>query len=244
MPKQIVIGREGNQPFALNDPKVSGRHAVLIVHENGALQLADTNSTNGTFIYNGQTFARIMPGKAYNVSPDSMIRLGPETQFHVRRLIPGFIIEKPVKDPLPPVKPKRYDISRLRLLYDDYHEKKINLDSKSDSINGMRSMIMLISMATGGCSGVLADLFGLSNNKLMSTLLGVGIGLTLVIVLNYVIKSRQEKVRRDRQANEHDFAVNYCCPGCRLPFKGKVYENILAEGKCPKCKAEYYESHR
>ena len=80
------------------------------------------------------------------------------------------------------------------------------------------------------------------NSEVYSLLLGVGLAAVLFFILWYSINQHQSKIIRQRTQNEHDYAVKYCCPECHTSFKGKVYENILAEGRCPKCKAEYYES--
>lgn len=89
MTKQIVIGKEGNQPFAIPDPKVSRRHAVLYVDEQGGrMMLMDIGSTNGTYLFNGNQFVRMTANQQYPVSGDTMIQLGPETRFHVKNCWP------------------------------------------------------------------------------------------------------------------------------------------------------------
>lgn len=257
MPRQIIIGRQGNQPFALNDPKVSSRHAVLVVHENGQLQLMDTNSTNGTFIYNGRDFARIQPQKSYTVTADSMIQLGPETRFHVRKLLagqPGSVGQpQPPVHPgakgqngaKPPQPPKRRDISHLRKISDRYTERKMELEAKSANINSMRSLTLVASLVAGGGGGLLAENLGFgADNKAASWILGIVLALVLIVVLMLIISNRSQKLMRQRNENEHDYAVKYCCPECGVSFRGKVYENILSEHRCPKCKTEYYEAPR
>jgi len=46
----FTIGRSGSNSVIVADPKVSGTHATLIVHSNGDLGIADSGSTNGTFV--------------------------------------------------------------------------------------------------------------------------------------------------------------------------------------------------
>ena len=41
---QIIIGKEGNQPFQIGDPKVSRQHAILNIEEvSKEMQLIDNN---------------------------------------------------------------------------------------------------------------------------------------------------------------------------------------------------------
>lgn len=243
--KQIIIGKEGNQPFQIGDPKVSRRHAILNIDEvSKQMQLIDNNSTNGTYIYNGSGFVRLYANQPYPVTLDTMIQLGTETRFHVRRLLPPQTAPTPQKPKEKP-KPKRVDIRGLRRISEHYNNEKMRLDSKMNGVNGLRSATIIISLSsTMGGKLLAGQLLGenTENAEVYSWLFGVGLAAILFFILWYSINQRQSKILRQRTKNEHDYAVKYCCPECHTSFRGKVYENILAEGKCPKCKAEYYES--
>ena len=63
----------------------------------------------------------------------------------------------------------------------------------------------------------------------------------LLGLLMYIINTGNKKIMIQKRVNEHDYAVKYVCPECHVSFRGKIYENILAEKKCPRCKTEYYE---
>jgi pSer/pThr/pTyr-binding forkhead associated (FHA) protein len=69
---RISIGRTGSNDLVLNDTSVSKVHAALVVTGNGQLSLADTGSTNGTFI-NGE---RIAYGKATKLVEGDLVRFG------------------------------------------------------------------------------------------------------------------------------------------------------------------------
>lgn len=239
MPQQIIIGRSGNQPFPLNDPKISSRHAILHVYDGGQLQLVDTNSTNGTFIYNGQTFVRIQPHQPVNVTGDTMIQLGPESRFHVRKLL----TQGGGKQPQPPKpQPKRANIFHLRKISERYTEKKMELETKSASINGLRSLTIVASLFAGTGSAAIAEFLGIGEKDIiMKGLLGVCVAVALIAVLLTIINNRSKRLIRERQENEHKYAVKYVCPECGFSFRNKIYENILSERRCPKCKTEFYE---
>lgn len=250
MNRQIIIGKEGNQPFAICDPKVSRRHAFLNVDDNGNMQLVDNQSTNGTFIYSGSGFVRLYANQPYRVSADSMIQLGPDTRFHVRRLLSGHngatresgggnTVSPPRQDP---PKVKKIDVTGLRAVSDNYNTRKMELESKTGMINGLRSCTILVSMLAAGASGIISNKFNDSDNgQMISIALTVGIAALLIGVLLTVVNRYNRKLIQMRNDNEHDYAVRYCCPECGLSFRGKIYENILSERKCPRCKSEYYE---
>ena len=56
----IIIGKQGNQPFPLTESSISRHHAILHVDDKtGKVYLRDNNSTNGTYILNNNNFVRI-----------------------------------------------------------------------------------------------------------------------------------------------------------------------------------------
>ncbi|MCS6911670.1 MAG: FHA domain-containing protein [Myxococcales bacterium] len=57
----ITIGREGNDVNFPEDPFISGRHAQLLVLDDGTFQLTDLGSKNGTFV-RVQAMARLLHG--------------------------------------------------------------------------------------------------------------------------------------------------------------------------------------
>jgi len=241
--KQIIIGKEGNQPFSIGDPKVSRQHAILNIDEaSRRMLLIDNNSTNGTYIYNGGSFVRLYANQPCPVTPDTMIQLGTETRFHVRRLLQQ--PPTPVKPEKEKPKPKKVDIKELRRVSEHYHNEKMRLDAKDKSVSGLSSATMIVGSLVAVCSAVIPQIVETDNEqtKLFSTVIGFIFAIIFFITLRVYIGKQQKKIIRQRNKNEHDYAVKYCCPVCHASFKGKVYENILAEGRCPKCKAEYYES--
>lgn len=241
MGKQILIGKEGNQPFAIGDPKVSRRHAILAIEENGQLFLIDNNSTNGTYIYNGSAFVRIPPNHPYPVTPDAMIQLGTETRFHVRRLLPA--ATQPPQPPKQKPQPKRVDIKGLRHIAENYAERKMKLESKAGSVNSLRSCTILVSLVAAGGATLFSNFSDMDKNKaILASLVSLGIAIILMVVLLMLINRFNNRIIRERTANEKDYAVKYCCPECGVSFRGKMYENILAERQCPKCKTQYYDS--
>lgn len=240
MIRQIVIGKQGAQPFPINDPNVSRVHATLYIDDvSGVLTLVDS-STNGTFIYNGTQFIRIPPNKPVQVRPETMIRLGPETRFHVKRLLPAGIFgvngptvkEKPV--------PKKVNIKPLRDVSEEYLRRKSELDTKLNNLNGLRSLTIVLSTMASVGSAVLCNQLGLKDTDaaiFSGIMLVVLIG-TLLLFINHSVK----KISTAKNENERNYAVKYCCPQCHFSFRGKYYENILASGKCPNCKCEYHEA--
>ena len=69
---RLSVGRTGSNDLVIDDTSVSKIHGALSVDEHGALSIADTGSTNGTFI-NDQ---RIAYGKATRLVADDQVKFG------------------------------------------------------------------------------------------------------------------------------------------------------------------------
>jgi len=70
--QRLSIGRTGENDVLIDDNSISKMHAALLLNKEGSLVLADTGSTNGTFI-DGE---RIAYGKAYPIAPGQIVKLG------------------------------------------------------------------------------------------------------------------------------------------------------------------------
>lgn len=234
MPRKLVIGRSGNQPFPIVDLQVSNYHADLIIGDDYRLQIIDTESTNGTYIYNGREFLRIKEKTRYPVKKSTIIRLGPITQFHVSRLVPGL--------PDPPDDKGPVDISHLRKISDSYMEKKLELQAKLGNINSLRSLTFVVSIVAGGGGKALADVLGFGRrNEALTWVLSIALALVLIFVLLTLINRMNHKLLREQSENEKRYAMKYSCPKCGHSFKGLIYENILAGRRCPRCGTEFFE---
>lgn len=66
------VGRTGSSDLALDDVSISKIHASLVVSEDGILSVADTGSTNGTFIND----TRIAYGKAMRLDSKDRVKFG------------------------------------------------------------------------------------------------------------------------------------------------------------------------
>ena len=67
----IVLGREGSlASFFRDDPLVSRGHAQVYVADDGSVQVADLNSTNGTFV-NGEAIR-----SSTRLAGQDMLRIG------------------------------------------------------------------------------------------------------------------------------------------------------------------------
>jgi pSer/pThr/pTyr-binding forkhead associated (FHA) protein len=120
---RLSVGRTKENDIGLNDPSVSKIHASLAVDDNGTLLVADTGSTNGTFV-NGE---RIAYGKAVPLDESSEVRFGGvEVKFKPHQ------IPKPADLPVVPTEPAPIDDFQQTTRIDDLtmSEEDIPVDAK------------------------------------------------------------------------------------------------------------------
>lgn len=85
---RLTVGRSAGNDLPLDDISVSKMHASISVGDDGTLAVADTGSTNGTFI-DGE---RIAYGKAVSFNTANTVRFGTvEVRFQTER------IERPIQ---------------------------------------------------------------------------------------------------------------------------------------------------
>ncbi len=70
--KRYSVGRTRENDLSIDDTTVSKVHAALLLNSEGVIQVADTGSTNGTFINN----ERIGYGKAFPISDTDKVHFG------------------------------------------------------------------------------------------------------------------------------------------------------------------------
>lgn len=223
----VLVGKQGNQPFPLTDSTISRQHAIVHVDAGtGQIRLRDNNSTNGTWILANDGSFRRIAGEVL-VRPETTIRLGANFICTIKK-----IIEKPA--------PPAVDISHLRDYYDEYMENKLAIESKSANI----SMIRLLSMSIGSALGLLAmtllpaDFIG---DETMGKIFTAVATLVVLVLAWFIVSSMNNKLIRKKKENEEEFKRYYCCPKCGFHFGQKVYTNLIAEGRCPNnnCKAKF-----
>ncbi len=69
---RITVGRNAGNDLRIDDLSISKIHAAVVLNKNGLLSVADTGSTNGTFV----NAERIAYGKAIILAPGDKVKFG------------------------------------------------------------------------------------------------------------------------------------------------------------------------
>lgn len=236
--RQIIIGREGNQPFVITDGYVSRIHAIFSYEETTGVMTLTSKSKQGTYVRMGNNFQRI---EQCFVDATTVVRLGPYFTFSIGQLFQAAAKPKQQSVQRQPQKEK-VDIAYLRKVAENYEGTKLKLEQKQANINSLRTLSLVGSIAGGGITTILPKMFG--TDDMVYYLIGPVIAVIFMVSLMIYCSKANKDVIVMKSKNEKNYKIAYCCPNpkCHASLAGRLYENILAEGKCPKCKTEYYDS--
>lgn len=67
--RSLLLGRSAECDVVLEHPEISGRHAILAIHDDGSVEIQDVGSKNGVHV-NG---ARVLKSK---LKPGDVVKLG------------------------------------------------------------------------------------------------------------------------------------------------------------------------
>lgn len=228
---EIIIGKQGNQPFPITESSVSRRHAVFRYNkQSGKMTLTDTQSLNGTWLLGSDgVFHRITAETA--VTPQTLVRVGAKTTFHIKDLM------------VQPKEPEQaINVAPLRQVYERYQMRRVELENSASNLMMMRMAVVTVGGLIGTLAAVLLpeDFMG---DPTVGNVCKAVVTLVLVVVGLLAVSHKGHTVVEQRNMNERYFHKHYCCPKCGYHFGMKLYENILAEGRCPNhnCKAKFVE---
>ena len=258
--QSIIIGRQGQQPTAIDDLSVSKRHLSAAPMADGRWSIEDLGSTNGTYV-NG------LPVVTAIVNADTPLMLG-SLQTTLRQLLnlapaskakpaaaapkaaSSSAAAKPAPQPVSvhasnptpvPAEPAiaadgSVSIKHLEDVYEKYRHDTLAIARRRNHASVYRILPMAIGMP------LVMGLVGMFTTDIavkgvcMGGLMALGSALTLrMIPMGDRLAEEQFDINRR-------FQVDYCCPCCHN-FMGaaKPYEVLVKQGQCPFCKVKFRE---
>jgi pSer/pThr/pTyr-binding forkhead associated (FHA) protein len=219
---EVIIGRQvAKGEFLVEDKykSVSRSHAKIIRKKDG-LYIEDLDSANGTYV-NG---IRVRSKK---VGLSDVISLGGAKYYIVN-------LNNVVK--LLSMSDEEFScrIMELKQVYDDYQTESSRLQSKGQE--DMMTKRMLPTLLSGGIVSALGAILGSNEETKIMIVIG-GILLSVVVFImatKWATSSNQKMKEKLIQLNE-GFELDYVCPSCGASFRGRSWEFIKRQGKCPVC---------
>lgn len=212
--KEVIIGKEGTQRFAINGERVSRQHARITVTDSGDWILEDLNSTNGTYIINEDD--ELVQIKRMNITEFTRIVLADQTSMGFT-----FYAHHILEDD-----PKNYQQEFRQIL--QIHEKavieKANIDAKLQKKNMMKFLPGFVSALIGLVLTLLLPLH--------QKVYGVAVTAVFTTILQALINVYIGKDSKLRTFNSK-YAGKLNCPCCSKPLSEIEFKNQM----CSRCKA-------
>lgn len=224
---ETIIGRKGNQPFEITDPKVSSKHLKATMLDSGKIQIEDLGSTNGTFVDGVRIIKKV-------ISQDSVIMLGGAYRLRIGDVFKreGGVPEGEKlksKDSLPE------EFERLKAVYEDYEEAKIRIQQENARKQFLRSLPGVASTALFAFTFLLGDtVSGLKPFVGLIMLVGIGVS-------SLMAYKGQQSVPIKMEALNKQFMVDYVCPKCKSFLGFLPFEHLKNKGCCSMCKTKWSE---
>lgn len=229
---EIIVGRKGNQPFAITEKSVSGQHLKVTKLSDGNVEIEDLQSTNGTFVDGARIIKKI-------VSEDTMVTLGPTFQIRI-----GDVLQT-VKNPQSTGEgsssgqkgntPADYskEFAKLQEIYDNYQAEKIKLQQENAKKQFLRTLPGVASTVLFALTFLLGDSVN-AIKPFMGVIMIGGIGASSWLAF----KGQQDMPVKMERLNKQ-FMVDYVCPKCKSFLGFLPFENLKNRGCCTACKAKW-----
>lgn len=213
--KEIIIGRNGNQPFKITAEGVSVQHAQLTIRDDGKWLLKDLNSTNGTYIFNRDTHQFVRIGTK-TIDENTLIRLGPDDTMRCYQFTARQLVKKNQED-------FSAEFQELRQKWNEIQTKKENLERQAAR---MAFIPVGLSLMLIGFTCILPESW--SVDVRMNAIRGV---MLVPSLLSPFLNSSNKKRLK---ALGEEIRETFVCPNpdCGLPLS----EIEIKKGQCYKCK--------
>lgn len=224
---EIIVGREGDQPFTIDNAGVSRRHVKLTDCGNGSYIIEDLGSSNGTFVNDQKVIKR-------TITVTDKVRLGPTYALNFQQVFKKSK-QSPTTVSTEQKQPTRISIDNLRQIRERYEQGRIALKKEAASARVKRALPPLV--VTAGL--VLSTIFlGGETAGFLRPIFGV-VSLLLIGYTTYQYYKTQTKEPEKMEALKKQFQIDYVCPSCGAYLGDLPFETIRNQKKCNKCKTEW-----
>lgn len=218
---EVIIGRKGNQPFAITERTVSGKHLKATLLADGNIEIEDLDSTNGTYV-DGQRIVKKV------VSPDQMVLLGTVYQIRIGDAMgiapQGSVASNPEEVSA---------FAKLQKVYEDYEAAKVKIQQENAKKQFLRSLPGVASTVLFALTFLLGDTVD-SIKPFMGVIMITGIAVSSWMAF----KGQQTMPVKMEELNKK-FMIDYVCPKCKNFLGFLPFENLKNRGACSYCKTEW-----
>lgn len=228
---EIIVGRKGNQPFAITEKSVSGKHLKVTKLADGSVEIEDLGSTNGTFVDGARVIKKV-------VTEDTVVTLGPTFQIRIGDVLvvpakPAQSVPQKGNSTTAPAADYSAEFEKLKTVYENYEAEKIRLQQENAKKQFMRSLPGVASTVLFALTFLLGD--SVNSIKPFMGLIMIG----GIAVSTWMAFKGQQDMPVKMEALNKKFMVDYVCPKCKCFLGFLPFENLKNRGVCTACKAKW-----
>lgn len=248
MGKTAAICSPNSVPNSVSRCKVAEgvAHAKITVDQNGNMVLTNMKTQNVTYV-NGSEIAskRVLPTSTVELGKDRFninLPVVIETAKKILGSISGGNGGQEGNGGQPAKNLKQYDISHLEHVWNDFHDKNMEIKQRQRQQALMSRIPMFFTMGGGAISAVSIALGWPEAVRFLC----VGMTVLGVVIMVYTFfKSKNDTSLEDSEKLVEDFQERYTCPNpdCNKFLGNMSYKFMKKQYSmhCPYCKCEFVE---
>lgn len=245
--KTAAIGSPGCVPNCVSrcKPTENVGHAKITIDQNGNITLSNMKSQNVTFV-NGSEI------QSKRINQSNTVELGKD-RFSVSMPLILETAKKIVGAVAPPPPPpvKQFNISHLERVWDDFHDKGLEIKKRQKEQGIYASLPMFFTMGGGAITFVSSFILGDEYKAEIQILSGILVVAGLIMLAYSFTRRKNDTSIEDLEQISEEFQLRYVCPNpdCGKFFGAisyKLLKNQLRSHKdqkmyCPRCGCELVE---
>lgn len=254
--KTASIGSPGSVPNCVSrcKPTENVAHAKIAIDQNGNITLSNMKSQNVTFV-NGSEIAskRISMSNTVELGKDRFAVSVPMILETAKKILSiasnsGSQTHQPET---PKQEPSKFNISHLERVWEDFHDKGLEIKKRQKEQGIYASLPMFFTMGGGAVTFVLSFILGDEYKAEIQILSGILVVAGLIMLAYSFTRRKNDTSIEDLEQISEDFQLRYVCPNpdCNKFFGAisyKLLKNQLRSHKdqkmyCPRCGCELVE---
>lgn len=234
--KAAAIGAAGSVPNSVSRCKTAEgvAHAKISVDRNGNMTLVNMKPQNVTFVNGSEIMSK-------RVSTDNTVELGKD-RFNVSLKV----ITETAKQLAGPPPEKAYNISHLEKVWNDFHDRNIEIRKRQKQQGVLASLPMFFTMGGGAISFILSFILGEQYKDEIQVLAGILVVAGLCMLIFSFFKRSSDSSLEELEMNAEDFQDKYVCPNPKCgKFLGNMSYKLMKKQysmQCPYCKSKFVEN--
>lgn len=194
---------------------VSREHISITINDDGKMILKNLNVQNYTYV-------NMVGVESKLIKKGDLIELGTGHFVLDWRIIEAFI-------------PKFADIRPLQKVWEDYHNKNVEMKKRNQEMATAQSFTPILTTANIAISAVASAMGHVNVCFITIPLVLIGV---ILMIKNYINKKNDTSIEDNEKLLE-DFHRNYVCPNCGHFLENRPYNVLVQDTKCRYCQAIY-----